>query len=308
MSRIVNDVTELVGDTPLVRLRRLPRPGSAEVLVKLEGGNPGGSVKDRVALNLILRAERDGRLDADTTVIEPSTGNTGIGLAMVCAARGYRCIIVMPETMSLERIAALERFGAEVVLTSGREDVAGAVREAERIARRLPKAFVPSQFDNDANPHAHRTTTAREILDATSGRLDAFVAGVGTGGTLTGVGEAFAAAGCTVRLVAVEPAGSPVLSGGRAGAHRIQGIGAGFVPRVLRRELIDEVVVVDDRDAFETMKGLAAQEGISAGISAGAAVKAGLEVAARLGEEKRVVVLLADGGDRYLSLHSYFEL
>ncbi len=307
-SRIIDSVLELVGATPLLRLRRLPRPGSAEVLVKLESLSPGGSIKDRVAMHMLTRAEEAGVLGPGTTVVEPSSGNTGIGLAMVCAARGYRCIIVMPDAMVLERVAILERFGAEVVLTPAADDMAGAVAKARSIAASLPRVFVPSQFDNGHNPEAHRLTTAREILEATEGRLDAFVAGVGTGGTLTGVGSVLREEVAGVHIVAVEPAGSAVLSGERSGPHRIQGIGAGFIPSVLRRELIDEIVRVSDRDAFETMKALAAAEGILAGISAGAAVCAAVAVAARLGPGRRVVTVVPDGGERYLGLQHYFEL
>ncbi len=305
--RIVDSVLDLIGGTPLVRLRRLPQPGSAEVLAKFEALSPGGSVKDRVALHMIERAEALGLVDHTTTIVEPSSGNTGIGLAMVCAARGYRCIIVMPDSMTLERVTILERFGAEVVLTPAAEDMAGAVAKARAISASLPRAFVPSQFDNSANPEAHQLTTAQEILDATGGAIDAFVAGVGTGGTITGVGAVLKARCASVHIVAVEPAGSAVLSGNRAGVHRIQGIGAGFVPDVLQRALIDEIVQVSDRDAFETMKALAAKEGILSGISAGAAVHAALGVAARLGGG-RVVTVLPDCGERYLSLQHYFEL
>ena len=306
---IVDSVLELVGETPLVRLGRLVPGGSAEVLAKLESHSPGGSVKDRVALHMLTRAEEIGLVDAATTIVEPSSGNTGIGLAMVCAARGYRCIIVMPDSMTLERVTILERFGAEVVLTPAADDMAGAVARARSIAASLPRAFVPSQFDNAENPEAHRRGTAREILDAVEGRLDAFVAGVGTGGTLTGVGSALRAElGESVRIVAVEPLTSPVLSGGRAGAHKIQGIGAGFVRPVLQTDLIDEVIRVSDRDAFDTMKALAAEEAILAGVSSGAAVFAARQVAARLGAGKRVVTMLPDSGERYLSLQHYFEL
>jgi cysteine synthase A len=306
--RIADSVLDLVGDTPLLRLRRLPLPGSAEVVVKLEALSPGGSTKDRAALHMLRRAEAEGLLDEETVVVEPTSGNTGIGLAMVCAARGYRCVLVMPDSMSLERVTILERFGAEVVLTPAADDMAGAMARARELAASLPRAFVPSQFDNTANPEAHRLTTARELLDAIDGRLDAFVAGVGTGGTITGVGEVLRAELPHVRIVAVEPESSPVLSGGRAGAHRIQGIGAGFVPRVLRRELIDEVRTVSDRQAFEAMKALASREGILAGVSSGAAVHVALAVAAELGVGARVATILADGGERYLSLQHYFEL
>lgn len=304
---IAGDVVELTGNTPLVRINRLGEPGSAEILAKLEAFSPGGSVKDRVALNMLRAAEERGQLTKDSVVIEPSSGNTGIGLAMVCAARGYRCVIVIPDSMSLERIFILKRFGAEVVLTPGREDMGGAVRKAEELARSTQGAYMPYQFQNEANPDVHRRTTALEILEATGGRLDAFVAGVGTGGTITGVGEVLKQRVPGTKVVAVEPARSPVLTGGKPGAHKIQGIGAGFVPKVLNRSVIDEVRTVGDEEAFETMKRLAAREGILAGISAGAAMHVALAVAKQLGPKKRVVVVLADGGDRYLTIQHYFE-
>lgn len=306
--RIADGVLELIGGTPLVRLKRLPPPGAAEVLVKLESYSPGGSVKDRVALQMIEAAEAEGLLDADTVVLEPTSGNTGIGLAVVCAARGYRCVLVMPDSMSLERTYLLKRLGAEVVLTPARDHMAGAVKKAEELARRYPKVFLPRQFDNAANPAVHARTTALELLDAADGRIDAFVAGVGTGGTITGVGGVLKARVPGVRVIAVEPAASPVLSTGRAGAHKIQGIGAGFVPAVLDRGVIDDVRTVSDADAFEGMKALAAREGILAGISAGAAIHVALDVARVLGAGRRVITVLADGGERYLTVQSYFEL
>ncbi len=305
--RVADSVLDLVGRTPIVRLARLPSPGAAEVLVKLEAFTPGGSVKDRVAVALILRAEQEGRMTADTVVVEPTSGNTGIGLAMVCAARGYRCILVMPDSMSLERVMVMQRFGAEVVLTPARQDMAGAVRRAQEIADGLPRAFLPRQFENEANPSVHHETTATEILEATSGTLDAFVAGVGTGGTITGVGRALKER-AKVLVVAVEPAASAVLSGKPPGLHRIQGIGAGFVPPVLDRSVVDRVAQVTEQEAFETMKALSAREGILAGISSGAAVRVALAVAAELGAGRRVVTVAPDTGDRYLSLQHYFEL
>lgn len=306
--RIADDITELVGSTPLVRLRRLPSAGAAEVLVKLEGYNPGGSVKDRPALSMIEAAEAAGLLDADTVVIEPTSGNTGIGLASICAARGYRCILVMPDSMSLERTYLLKLLGAEVVLTPAKLDIAGAVAKADELARKQPRAFVPRQFDNVANPDAHARSTAQELLAATDGHIDVFVAGVGTGGTITGVGRALRARLPGVRLVAVEPASSPVLSGGPPGRHRIQGIGAGFVPSVLDRGLIDEVRTVSDADAFARTGELAAKEGILVGMSSGAAVHVALAIAAELGAPRRIVVMCPDTADRYLSTQSYFEL
>ncbi len=304
---VANDVTELTGNTPIVRIRRLAEPGSAEILAKLELFSPAGSVKDRVALNMVQTAEEEGLIQKDTVVVEPSSGNTGIGLAMVCAARGYRCIIVIPDSMSLERIFLLRRFGAEVVLTPAREDMSGAVRKAEEIAKKHPKSFVPFQFRNRSNPDVHRRTTALEILAATEGKVDAFVAGVGTGGTITGVGRVLKEHNPEVRVVAVEPKRSAVLSGGKVDSHRIQGIGAGFVPEVLDRSVIDELSSVSDEDAFETMKLLASREGILAGISAGAAFYAAQKVARALGEGKRVVTLFADTGERYLTVQHYFE-
>ena len=304
---IANNVTELTGNTPMVRINRLREPGSAEILAKLELFNPAGSVKDRVALNMIERAEEEGLIQKDTVVIEPSSGNTGIGVAMICAARGYRCIIVIPDSMSLERIFLLRRFGAEVVLTPAREDILGAVRKAEELAKKHPKAFVPLQFKNRWNPEAHMRTTALEILEATGGKVDAFVAGVGTGGTITGVGKVLKEHCPGIRVIAVEPTRSAVLGGGKPDSHRIQGIGAGFVPEVLDRSLIDDVRSVSDKDAFERMKQLGAQEGILAGISAGASFHVAHGIARELGEGKRVVTVFGDTGERYLTIQHYFE-
>ncbi|MBX7084225.1 MAG: cysteine synthase A, partial [Nannocystaceae bacterium] len=281
--RIADGIVELVGHTPLVRLRRLPPPGAAEVVAKLEAFNPGGSVKDRPALSMILAAEAAGVLDAESVVIEPTSGNTGIGLAMICAARGYRCILVMPDSMSLERTYLLKRLGAEVVLTPAKQHMAGAVARAEELARKHARAFMPRQFENRENPEAHSRSTALELLEATEGRIDAFVVGVGTGGTITGVGRVLRERLPQVRIVAVEPASSPVLQGGKPGVHRIQGIGAGFVPAVLDRSLVDEVRSVSDEDAFARTGELAAREGILAGLSAGAAVHAALAIAVELG-------------------------
>ena len=304
---IANDVTELTGNTPIVRINRLREPGSAEILAKLELFSPTGSVKDRVALNMIEQAEKAGLIDQDTVVIEPSSGNTGIGLAMICAARNYRCIIVIPDSMSLERIFLLRRFGAEVVLTPAREDITGAVKKAEELAKKHPKSFVPFQFKNCWNPDVHRHTTALEILQATGGRIDAFVAGIGTGGTITGVGSVLKERVPGIRVIAVEPTRSAVLAGGKIDSHRIQGIGPGFIPEVLDRRVIDEVRSVSDRDAFEDMKLLASREGILAGISAGAAFHVAQEIARELGEGKRVVTVFADTGERYLTIQHYFE-
>lgn len=304
---IANSVLDLVGNTPLVRLQRLRPPNGAEILAKLEAFNPGGSVKDRVAAHMIARAERAGLVGAGTTIIEPTSGNTGIGLAMVCAAKGYRCVIVMPDSMSLERIYLIRRFGAEVVLTPAKHDVEGAVRRADELAAKTPNSFVPRQFENPDNPSAHQETTAEEILAATGGEIDIFVAGVGTGGTITGVGSVLRAACPGVKVVAVEPAASAVLSGGTRGRHKIQGIGAGFVPPVLRRDIVDEVATVTDEQAFEGMCELAKSEGICAGMSAGAAIHIARLQAATLPPSHRVVVMLPDTGERYLSVHHYFE-
>lgn len=304
---IADDVLDLVGHTPMVRLNRMPAPGSAEVLAKVEFFNPGGSVKDRLAVNIIQRAEERGLIGADTVIIEPSSGNTGIGLAMVCAARQYRCIIVLPDSMSLERGVILKRFGAEVILTPAKHGMEGAVRKAQELADRMTDSFLPRQFETEWNADIHRRTTAEEILAATEGRLDAFVAGVGTGGTITGVGEILKARVPGVRIVAVEPAASPILSGGKAGHHKIQGIGAGFVPQVLNRAVIDDVRTVDDEDAFAGMKELAASEGLLAGLSSGAAIRVAIQIAAELGAGRRVVTLLPDTGERYFSVQHYFE-
>ncbi|MBM4375710.1 MAG: cysteine synthase A [Deltaproteobacteria bacterium] len=304
---IASSVLDLIGRTPLVRLDRIAPKDGAEIVAKLEGMNPGGSAKDRVAYRMVLAAEAEGRLGPGSTVIEGTSGNTGIGLAMVCAARGYRCVIVMPDSMSLERIYLVQRLGAEVVLTPAKDDLAGAVRKAEELAAKTPGAFLPRQFENANNPGVHATTTAEELLEATGGRIDAFVAGVGTGGTITGVGRVLRERCPGVCIVAVEPDGSAVLSGERPGRHKIQGIGAGFVPKVLDRGVIDAIVRVRDIEAFEAMKRLGALEGINAGISAGAAVHVALEVASRLRPGQRVVTVFPDTGERYLSLQHYFE-
>jgi cysteine synthase A len=299
---IAESVLDLVGGTPMVRLHRMAADGRAEVLAKLESLNPAGSIKDRIALNMIEDAERRGLIRPGDTIVEPTSGNTGIGLAMVAAVKGYHLIVTMPDDMSLARRDLLARYGAEIVLTPAIEGMTGAVFAAEELLRNNPRYFMPQQFENPANPEIHRRTTAQEILQATEGRLDAFVTGVGTGGTITGVGEVLKKALPAVRIVAVEPARSPVLRGGRAGIHGIQGIGASFVPGVLNREIIDEIIAVGDEEAFAAAKRLAREEGLLAGISAGANVFAALKVAKRLGAGKRVVTILPDTGERYLTM------
>jgi cysteine synthase len=297
------NLSEIVGGTPMVRLSRLGADLDAEVVVKLEAYNPAGSVKDRIGVAMIEAAERDGLIEPGvTTVIEPTSGNTGIALAFVCAARGYRCVLTMPQGMSREREALLRLYGAEAIITESLGGMHEAVDEAMRLARETKNSFVPQQFENPANPEMHRRTTAEEIWSALDGRVDVFVVAVGTGGTITGVGEVLKERNPDVQVVAVEPAASPVLSGGAPGPHRIQGIGAGFVPPILNREVIDEIVPVTDEDAIDTARALAANEGISAGISAGAAVWATLRVAARPESSgKRLVTVIPDAGERYIS-------
>jgi cysteine synthase A len=302
MSSIVNNALELIGDTPLVRLNRLPLPGSATVLAKLEARNPAGSVKDRIALSMVEAAEREGRIKPGDTLVEPTSGNTGVALALVSAVKGYRLILTMPESMSMERRRLLARFGAELVLTPASAGMNGAVQAAEALVQEHPGYFMPQQFRNPANPEIHRRATAEEIWNATGGGVDAFVAGVGTGGTITGVGQVLKARRPSVLVVAVEPARSPLLSGGKAGPHAIQGIGANFVPEVLDRSILDEVIDVADEDAQVTSARLAKEEGLLVGISAGANVFAALQVARRLGAGKVVVTILPDTGERYLSL------
>jgi cysteine synthase A len=300
--RIADSVLDLIGNTALVRLNRLPPSGSATVLAKVESQNPGGSVKDRIARSMIEDAEKKGTLRPGSTLVEPTSGNTGIGLAMVAAVKGYRLILTMPEDMSLERRRLLARLGAELVLTPAIEGMTGAVFAAQELCESNLGYVMLQQFENPANPDVHRRTTALEILEATGGKLDAFVAGVGTGGTITGVGEVLRQRVARVRIVAVEPARSPVLSGGHSRVHGIQGIGASFVPGILNRAVIDEVVQVKDEDAMVTALRLAREEGLLVGISAGANVWAALGVAERLGAGRTVVTLLPDTGERYLSV------
>ena len=299
---IQSDVTKLIGNTPVVRLNQLPAEGSATVLVKLEYFNPGGSVKDRIALAMIEDAEARGILKKGGMIIEPTSGNTGIGLAMVSAAKGYKCVLTMPETMSVERQKILKLLGAEIVLTLGGEGMTGAIKKAEELNKNTPGSFMPQQFKNLANPEIHRKTTAKEILDATGGKIDAFIAGIGTGGTITGVGEVLKKFNKDIKIYGVEPSKSPVLSGGKPGPHKIQGIGAGFVPDVLNRGVIDEIIQVTDDDAINILKRMAREEGLFVGVSSGAAVWAALEVAAKIGKDKTVLALLPDTGERYLSM------
>jgi cysteine synthase A len=300
--KMAGSVLELVGGTPLVRLNRIPKPGGAIVLAKLESLNPGGSVKDRIALAMVEDAERRGVLKAGATLVEPTSGNTGIGLAMVCAVRGYRLILTMPDDMSAERQRLLARYGAEIHLTPAIEGMSGAVFAAQEICREHPEYYMPMQFENPANPEAHRRTTALEILDATEERLDVFVAAVGTGGTVTGVGEVLKERLPGVRVVGVEPARSPVLSGGRFRPHGIQGIGASFVPGILNRSVLDDIIPVRDEDATTMARRLAREEGLLVGISSGANVFAACQVAETLPADQVVVTVLCDTGERYLSV------
>ena len=305
--KVAENVLELIGKTPMVRLNRIPGADMARILAKLESYNPGGSVKDRICLSMIDDAEKKGLIKKGSTLIEPTSGNTGIGLAMVAAVKGYKCILTMPETMSLERIFILRSFGAEVVLTPGIEGMQGAIKKAEELLKKTPNSFMPQQFKNKANPEIHRQTTDKEILSAIDGKIDAFVAGVGTGGTITGVGEVLKEKNPAVKIIAVEPKSSAVLSGKPAGPHKIQGIGAGFVPEILNRDIIDEIIQVEDNDAFRMSKRLAKEEGLFVGISAGAAMWAALKIAKSLGKDKTVVVVFPDTGERYFSMEQYFE-
>ncbi|MCC3374878.1 cysteine synthase A [Cohnella sp. REN36] len=304
-ARVYSSVADMIGDTPAVRLRRLAGPADAEVLVKLEKMNPSGSVKDRAAFGLILDAEGRGLIRPGSLIVEPTSGNTGIGLAMNAAARGYRLILVMPDNMTKERIALVRGYGAEVVLTPAAERMPGAIAEAERIVAAHPGSFMPNQFANPANPNIHRTTTALEILEQTEGRLDAFVATAGTGGTITGVGETLREKLPDIRIAVVEPAGSPVLSGGQPGPHKLVGTSPGFVPAILNTDVYDEIVQVADADAIETMKRLARMEGLLVGPSSGASVWAALQLAKELGAGKRVLCIAPDTGERYLSMNLF---
>ncbi len=302
------DITELIGGTPLVRLNRLTKPGSATIYAKVESFNPGGSIKDRICLNMINEAERLGKLKPGGTIVEPTSGNTGIGLALVAAVRGYKLILIMPESMSMERASLLSSYGAQLVLTAAWEGMKGSIKEAESIVAQNPSYYMPDQFSNPANPAMHRKTTGPELVDALDGRVDAFVAAVGTGGTITGCGEVIKERNPAAKIVAVEPAGSPVLSGGDPGPHKIQGIGAGFVPKVLNRTLLDRVITVTDDEAYQTAKLLAKKEGLLVGISAGANVFAAQKIAEELGPGKNVVTILCDTGERYISIEKYFNI
>lgn len=299
----IKTILDMIGNTPMVKLARMSGPSDAEIWAKLEGFNPGGSVKDRIALSMIEDAEKRGRLKKGMKIVEPTSGNTGIGLAMVAAVKGYPIILTMPESMSMERRRLLQAYGAELVLTPAAEGMKGAVEKAAEIAASGKEYFLPQQFENPSNPMVHRQTTAREIIDFMGGRrFDAFVAGVGTGGTITGVGEVLRKKFKDIRIVAVEPAASPVLSGGQPGPHPIQGIGAGFVPKVLNTKIYHEIIQVTADEAKGTTRRLAVEEGLLVGISSGAACFAALQVAAKLGKGKRVVTVLPDGGERYLSM------
>ena len=306
MSKIYNHFNELIGNTPLFRLQNFERNNglSAKVIAKLEYFNPAGSVKDRVAWAMIDKAEREGKLKPDSVIIEPTSGNTGVGLAAVAAARGYKIIITMPETMSIERRKILQAYGAQLVLTAGKDGMKGAIAKAAELAAQIENSFMPGQFTNPANPECHKLTTARDIWDATDGKLDIFVAGVGTGGTLSGVGEFLKSQNPAIKVVAVEPDSSPVLSEGKAGAHKIQGIGAGFVPDTLNTKIFDEIFRVTNDDAYSTAKELARTEGLLVGISSGAAAFAAKKIAEK-NPGKTIVALLPDTGERYLSAFDF---
>jgi len=304
MSKIAKSLTDLIGNTPLLELSNYNKANEVEatIISKLEYFNPGGSVKDRIAYAMIKDAEEKGLINSNTTIIEPTSGNTGIGLALVAASRGYKLIITMPETFSVERRKLMAALGAEIVLTPGTEGMPGAIKKAQELASEIENSFIPQQFENPANPEFHKKTTAEEIWRDTDGKVDIVVAGVGTGGTITGIGEVLKKKNPGIKVVAVEPADSPVLSGGQKGSHKIQGIGAGFVPKILNREIIDEIFKVENESAFETSRKLAKSEGLLVGISAGAALYAATEIAKRRENKgKTIVVILPDTGERYLS-------
>ncbi len=307
MTPLIN-ITHGIGNTPLVLLKRVVSDQSAALYAKVEFYNPGGSVKDRICLSMIEAAERDGKITPKTVLIEPTSGNTGIGLALVSAIRGYKLILVMPESMSMERASLLSSYGAQLVLTPAWEGMRGAVKEAETLCEQHSDYYMLNQFGNPANPEIHRKTTGPEIIAALDGKIDAFVTGVGTGGTITGVGEVLKARNPKTLIVAVEPAASPVLSGGEPGPHKIQGIGAGFIPAVLNRKIIDRVMTITDEDAYKTAKQLARTEGLLVGISSGANALAASQIAQELGPGKNVVTVLPDTGERYLSIEKYFNI
>ena len=305
---VAQNALELICNTPLVRINKMTDASMATVYGKLESMNPGGSVKDRICLSMVRDAEEKGLINKSTVIVEPTSGNTGIGLALVCAVKGYRLILTMPETMSVERRQLLKRYGAEVVLTPGAEGMKGAIAKAKEILTEHPNSFMPQQFANPANPKIHRETTAEEIWEALDGKVDAFVSGVGTGGTVTGCGEVFKKRNPAVKIVAVEPKNSPVLSGGAPGKHKIQGIGAGFVPEILNRNVIDQIIQVEDQDSWNVSMDLAKKEGILSGISTGAIFWAAFKVAKDLGPGKNVVAIICDTGERYLSMDAAFGM
>jgi cysteine synthase len=304
---VAQSVLDLICNTPLVKLNKLATPDMATVYGKLESFSPGGSVKDRICFSMIRDAEEKGLIHKDTVIVEPTSGNTGIGLALVCAVKGYRLILTMPDTMSVERRHLLKRFGAELVLTPGAEGMKGAIAKAKEIVTETKDAFMPQQFANPANPKIHRETTAEEIWEALDGKIDAFVAGVGTGGTVTGVGEVLKKKNPKIRIVTIEPKNSAVISGNPPGKHKIQGMGAGFIPDVLNRSVIDQVILVEDQEAWKTSLDLASKEGILSGISTGANIFAALQVAKELGPGKNVVAIVCDTGERYLSMDDVFK-
>jgi len=307
--KVANDVTQLIGNTPLVRLNKIAAASRATIAAKLEYFNPSHSVKDRVGVAMINSAEKDGLIKPDTIILEATSGNTGIGLAFTCAARGYPCTIIMPDKVSKERVLLLKAYGAKVILTPGEKGMAGALELAEKMAEEDQRYFIPRQFDNPANPKIHRATTAVEIWDDTNGKVDVFIAGVGTGGTLTGVGEFLKEKNRTIKVIAVEPAASPVLSGGEKGKHTIQGIGPGFIPAILNMRIIDEVVQVPDEAAYKTARRMATEEGLLVGISSGAAVWAAIQVGKRIEMEgKLIVTIIPSFGERYLSTSLYQDL